>query len=65
MDQKHTFTSAYARLKEIHSLLATKEMLDIENVISLQKEAKELHDFLLDRLHTVTKEIDATPLSGK
>lgn len=65
MDQNLTFTSAYARLKEIHALLATKEIFDIEKIISLQKEAKELHDFLLDRLHTVTKEIDATPLSEK
>lgn len=56
--EQHTFTSAYNRLKEIHGLLATKQMVDVDALLSLQNEAKELHDFLLNHLHSVSKDID-------
>lgn len=66
MSEQRSFQTTYNRLKEIHTLLSTKEMLDIDNLVTMQKEAKELHDFLLDRLHTITKDIDAqTPLLEK
>ena len=55
----HTFESAYTRLKEIQKDLSSREISDIEKLFGLQKEAKELHDFLLERLHTISPENDA------
>ena len=40
---KNSFEQSYKRLKEIHELLQKKEIMDVEQIILLQKEAKELH----------------------
>lgn len=53
---EHTFESAYARLQEIHTLVSTPESINLDAMIALQKEAKELHDFLQTRLFTATSE---------
>ncbi len=44
--QKLNFEQAYLRLKEIHEMLETNELMDIEKIIALQKEAKELYEQL-------------------
>ena len=56
----YTFEAAYTRLKEIQKDLSSQEITDIEKLFALQKEAKELHDFLLERLHALTPQADAT-----
>lgn len=38
------FKQAYLRLQEIHQLLKSEELIDIDMIINLQKEAKECHD---------------------
>ena len=43
---KLTFEQAYTRLKEIHEMLQTNEVMDVEKIIALQKEAKELYEEL-------------------
>jgi hypothetical protein len=35
-----TFTEAYLRLQEIHQLLQSSEMIDVELLVKLQEEAK-------------------------
>ncbi len=44
--QKLTFEQAYTRLKEINDTLQTSEVIDVEKIIALQKEAKELYEYL-------------------
>ncbi len=56
----HTFESAYLRLKEIHQILGTKEITDIDALLALQQEAKTLYDYLQERLQAVTQPDDAT-----
>ncbi len=60
MTSQHSFETAYARLKEIHTQLHTQDLVDIDIIIALQNEAKELHDFLLARLSTIEQENNAT-----
>lgn len=38
------FKQAYLRLQEIHQLLKSEELIDIDMIISFQKEAKECYD---------------------
>lgn len=49
----HTFESAYNRLKEIHQDISTQEIIDIDKLLLLQKEAKELYEYLQERLSVV------------
>ena len=44
--KKLTFEQAYTRLKEIHAALQDNEVMDVEKIIALQKEAKELYECL-------------------
>lgn len=46
----HTFASAYKRLQEIHKTLSTSDIVDIDVLLQLQQEAKELHTYLISRL---------------
>jgi len=39
------FENAYNRLKEINAILQSGQLLDIQKIIELQKEAKELYEF--------------------
>lgn len=48
-----TFESAYKRLQEIHQEISTQEIIDIDKLLLLQKEAKELYDYLQERLSIV------------
>lgn len=40
-----TFTDAYQRLRDISLLVQKQDSVDIEKLMELQKEAKELHTF--------------------
>lgn len=51
---KLTFEQAYTRLREIHDMLQTSDVIDVEKIIALQKEAKELYT-LLD---TILKKVE-------
>lgn len=53
-----TFESAYKRLQEIHQEISTQDIIDIDKLLLLQKEAKELYDYLQERL-SIVKESDA------
>jgi hypothetical protein len=62
---KITFASAYNRLKDIHKQLSSQDNADIDGLLALQKEAKELHDFLMQRLHDIDPEHEKhTPTSA-
>jgi exonuclease VII small subunit len=54
-----TFESAYKRLQEIHNDISTQEIIDIDKLLLLQKEAKELYEYLQERLSTVGKSDDS------
>lgn len=40
-----TFEQAYHRLEEIHTLLQSDDLIDIEKISALQKEAKICYEF--------------------
>ncbi len=46
MKKDITFEQAYTRLKEIHDLLQWRDVMDIDKIVELQKESKELYTFL-------------------
>lgn len=52
-----TFEQAYTRLKEIHAALQDNEVMDVEKIIALQKEAKELYE----QLDEILKKAEAVP----
>lgn len=39
-----TFKEAYRRLQEIHQLLQNTDVVDVEELVKLQKEAKECYE---------------------
>lgn len=39
-----TFKEAYLRLQEIHQMLQTSDMIDIEEIVRLQEEAKACYE---------------------
>lgn len=45
MWKKLNFESAYKRLEEIHNYVCSTEVVDIEKLIWLQAESKELYSF--------------------
>lgn len=45
-----TFESAYKRLQEIHQEISTQDIIDVDKLLLLQKEAKEVYDYLQERL---------------
>lgn len=56
---KHSFEKAYHRLKEIHEILQKQEIMDIEQIVLLQKEAKDLHyelDLMLKKAEMIDEE---------
>lgn len=46
MKKDITFEQAYTRLKEIHDLLQGRDVVDIDKIVELQNESKELYVFL-------------------
>ncbi len=54
-DKKLTFKEAFERLKEIYLYLKTNEIIDVDEMINLQKEAEELYKFCKDKLKKIEK----------
>ena len=50
------FEEAYKRLKEINDMLKDEELIDIDKIVSLQKEAKQLYDFCEKELKKVEED---------
>ncbi len=50
-----TFKEAFERLKEIYLYLKTNEIIDVDEMINLQKEAEELYKFCKDKLKKIEK----------
>lgn len=50
------FKEAYERLQEIHVLLQSDEMIDIDDLILLQEEAKKCYDICHEKLKKVTSD---------
>lgn len=58
--KKLSFEQSYLRLKEINDLLQSDGILDVEKIIALQKEAKELYE-QLDKLLKKAENVDDGP----
>lgn len=48
-----TFKDAFLRLEEIEKLLQSNELLDIDEIVALQQEAKKLYDECTKQLKKV------------
>ena len=49
------FKIAYMRLQEITQIIKSTPVIDIEELMKLQEEAKTLYDFLQKKLHSYDK----------
>lgn len=49
-----TFEDAYKRLQEIHTLLQSDRVVDIDTLIALQKEAKDCYELCEEKLRSKT-----------
>lgn len=52
------FKEAYERLQKIANYLEDEEIVDVDKLIELQKEAKELYTLCSDKLNTATKSLN-------
>lgn len=48
-----TFEEAYKRLKEINDLLKTQDIVDIDQLIKLQLESKDLYELCQNKLKSI------------
>lgn len=48
------FKEAYSRLQEIHELLQSEQLFDVEEIVTLQKEAKTCYDLCQEKLQWVS-----------
>ncbi len=51
---KMTFTEAYHRLQEIHQMLQSSDVIDVEELVKLQEEAKVCYDLCQSMLQKTT-----------
>lgn len=58
MPTKKTFKESYLRLQEISNLLDKEELIDIDELIKLQDEAKKLYTFCNTKLKDLDKKLD-------
>ncbi len=58
MTKPTNFEVAYTRLKEIHDLLENNEVMDVEKIIALQKESKEIYEKLNNAMKIAEDSID-------
>lgn len=59
MVAKKTFKSSYERLQEISNLLDNEEVIDVDELIKLQDEAKKLYTFCNSKLKDLDKKLDS------
>jgi exonuclease VII small subunit len=50
MPAKKTFKESFERLQEISELLDKEEVIDVDTLIEVQKEAKQLYKFCSEKL---------------
>jgi hypothetical protein len=53
-----TFKESYERLSEISELLDAQEIIDVDELIKLQDEAKKLYIFCNTKLKKLDKQLD-------
>ena len=59
MVAKKTFKNSYERLQEISELLDKEEVIDVDELIKLQDEAKKLYTFCNSKLKDLDKKLDS------
>ncbi len=55
MEKTLSFKEAYQRLEQIYNLLKNNEIIDIDEIINLQKEAEKLYNYCNDILKKVNQ----------
>ncbi len=58
MPNAKTFKESFERLKEISDLLDRDEVIDVDTLIKIQKEAKELYKFCGEKLEDVSAKLE-------
>lgn len=56
---KKTFKNSYERLQEISNLLDNEEVIDVDELIKLQDEAKKLYTYCNSKLKDLDKKLDS------
>jgi hypothetical protein len=46
-----TFTDAYSRLQQIHQRLSSQDLIDVDEILTLQDEATKCHDICMRNLY--------------
>ena len=59
MTQKQNFKESYKRLQEISEILDKEEVIDVDELIKLQEEAKKLYTFCNSKLKDLDKKLDS------
>jgi len=59
MATKKTFKESYERLTEISDILDKDDVIDVDELIKLQTEAKKLYTFCNSKLKDLDKKIDS------
>lgn len=59
MAAKKTFKESYERLMEISNLLDKQEIIDVDELIKLQDEAKKLYTFCSGKLKKLDEKLDS------
>ncbi|MDP2090320.1 MAG: exodeoxyribonuclease VII small subunit [Candidatus Gracilibacteria bacterium] len=59
MATKQNFKDSYNRLQEISNILDKEEVIDVDQLIKLQEEAKKLYNFCNSKLKELDDKIDS------
>lgn len=59
LENKVTFKESYERLMEISNLLDNQDIIDVDELIILQVEAKKLYTFCNTKLKKLDKQLDS------
>ena len=59
MTPKKTFKESYERLQKISTMLDNEEVIDVDELIKLQNEAKKLYIFCNTKLKDLDKKLDS------
>lgn len=58
MAETKTFKESFERLKEISEILDKDEVIDVDELMKVQKEAKELYTFCSEKLENVSEKLE-------
>ena len=56
---KQTFKKSYERLQDISNILDKEEVIDVDELIKIQVEARELYVFCNSKLKDLDKKLDS------